>query len=125
MATARPRTARARVRSDAVDTFYDVAPAKADVAEALEGISVGQDIVVITCLHESRRDVLEVHPRGDERLPLARVFAIRSPDRPNPLGLHRVTVLKTEGDQLKVAPLKAIDGTPVVNIKPVLSSLCA
>ena len=63
---------------------------------------------------------MKVHPRGDERVPLAGVFATRSPDRPNPLGLHRVTVLEVAGCELKVGPLEAIDGTPVVDLKPVL-----
>jgi tRNA-Thr(GGU) m(6)t(6)A37 methyltransferase TsaA len=67
-----------------------------------------------------RCDVLTVHPRGDTRNPLAGVFATRSPDRPNPLGLHRVTVRAVEGQRLEVGPLEAIDGTPVVDLKPVL-----
>jgi tRNA (Thr-GGU) A37 N-methylase len=71
-------------------------------------------------LHESRRDVLKTHPRGDTSVPLTGVFATRSPDRPNPLGLHRVTVLEIVGRELKVGPLEAIDGTPVVDMKPVL-----
>jgi tRNA-Thr(GGU) m(6)t(6)A37 methyltransferase TsaA len=91
------------------------------VAEGLEGIAVGDEIIVITWLHQSHRDILKVHPRGDETVPLAGVFATRSPDRPNPLGLHRVTVLSIAGTRLKVGPIEAIDGTPVVDIKPVLS----
>jgi tRNA (Thr-GGU) A37 N-methylase len=63
-----------------------------------------------------------LHPRGDKNLPLTGVFATRSPDRPNPLGLHRVTVLEIAGNRLRVAPLEAIDATPVVDIKPVLSA---
>jgi tRNA-Thr(GGU) m(6)t(6)A37 methyltransferase TsaA len=89
--------------------------------EGLGGIRAGSEVIVITWLHESRRDVLKVHPRGEESRPLTGVFATRSPDRPNPLGLHRVTVLAITGRELKVAPLEAIDGTPVVDIKPVLS----
>jgi tRNA-Thr(GGU) m(6)t(6)A37 methyltransferase TsaA len=91
------------------------------VREGLGGIRAGSEVIVITWLHESRRDVLKVHPRGEESRPLTGVFATRSPDRPNPLGLHRVTVLALTGRELKVAPLEAIDGTPVVDIKPVLS----
>lgn len=94
----------------------------ASVAEGLEGIAAGDELVVITWLHEARRDVLKVHPRRDESRPLAGVFATRSPDRPNPLGLHRVTVLEIAPGQLKVGPLEAIAGTPVVDIKPVLRS---
>lgn len=90
------------------------------VLEGLEGIAVGQEVIVITWLHEAQRDVLKVHPRDDERARLAGVFATRSPDRPNPLGLHPVTVLAVAGHTLTVAPLEAIDGTPVVDIKPVL-----
>lgn len=90
------------------------------VAEGLEGIAVGDEIIVITWLHQSHRDILKVHPRGDETVPLAGVFATRSPDRPNPLGLHRVTVLSIAGTRLKVGPIEAIDGTPVVDIKPML-----
>jgi tRNA-Thr(GGU) m(6)t(6)A37 methyltransferase TsaA len=90
------------------------------VLEGIQGVEVGQEIIVITWLHEARRDVLKVHPRGDESRPLAGVFATRSPDRPNPLGLHRVVVLAIAGRRLKVGPLEAIDGTPVVDIKPVL-----
>jgi tRNA-Thr(GGU) m(6)t(6)A37 methyltransferase TsaA len=92
----------------------------AAVAEALEGIEPGDELIVITWLHEARRETLRVRPRGDESRPLTGVFATRSPDRPNPLGLHRVTALELEPGRLKVGPLEAIDGTPVVDIKPVL-----
>jgi tRNA-Thr(GGU) m(6)t(6)A37 methyltransferase TsaA len=92
----------------------------AAVAEGLKGIAVGDEIIVITWLHKAQRDVLKTHPRNDESMPLAGVFATRSPDRPNPLGLHRVTVLEIAGKRVKVGPIEAIDGTPVVDIKPVL-----
>ena len=75
---------------------------------------------MLTWLHQGRRDVLEVRPREDLRNPLTGVFATRSPDRPNPIGLHRVTVTRIDGTRLDVRPLEAIDGTPVVDIKPVL-----
>jgi tRNA-Thr(GGU) m(6)t(6)A37 methyltransferase TsaA len=101
----------------APDAGLDV---NAAVAEGLEGIGVGDEMIVITWLHESRRDVLKLHPRGDDNNPLTGVFATRSPDRPNPLGLHRVTVLEIAGNRLKVGPIEAIDGTPVVDLKPVL-----
>src|SRR5262249_47308756 len=104
-------------REGAPDAWLDV---KLSVAEGLEGIAVGQHIIVITWLHQSQRDVLKTHPRGDENVPLAGIFATRSPDRPNPLGIHRVTVLELAGTRLKVGPIEAIDGTPVVDIKPVL-----
>ncbi len=88
--------------------------------DALLGIVAGDELVLVTWLHEARRDVLQVHPRGDPANPLAGVFATRSPDRPNPLGLHVVTVRAVDGARLRVGPLEAIDGTPVVDLKPVL-----
>jgi tRNA-Thr(GGU) m(6)t(6)A37 methyltransferase TsaA len=90
------------------------------VAEGLDSIAVGDKIIVITWFHQARRDVLKLHPRRDKTMPLTGVFATRSPDRPNPLGLHQVTVLEIDGHRLKVGPIEAIDGTPVVDIKPVL-----
>ena len=93
---------------------------KEPVAAALEGLAPGEEIILITWFHQSGRDVLKVHPRGDRKNPLTGVFATRSPDRPNPLGLHRVTVLEIAGNRLFVGPIEAIDGTPVVDIKPVL-----
>jgi tRNA-Thr(GGU) m(6)t(6)A37 methyltransferase TsaA len=87
---------------------------------ALDGITVGDEIIVITWLHRARRDVLKVHPRGNKRRALAGVFATRSPDRPNPLGLHPVTVKKIAGNRLRIGPIEAIDRTPVVDIKPAL-----
>jgi tRNA-Thr(GGU) m(6)t(6)A37 methyltransferase TsaA len=90
------------------------------VAEGLEGIAAGNEIIVITWFHQADRDVLKVHPRGDQNMPLTGVFATRSPVRPNPLGLHRVTVREIVGNRLRVGPIEAINGTPVVDIKPVL-----
>ena len=83
--------------------------------------ALGQQIIVITWLHQAQRDVLKVHPRDDLNLPLTGVFATRSSDRPNPLGLHRVRLLEIAGSRLRVGPLEAIDGTPIVDIKPVLA----
>ena len=88
--------------------------------EALRGITAGDELIVISWLHAANRDVLQVHPRSDPRKPLTGVFATRSPDRPNPLGLHPVVVHAIEGSRLHVGPIEAIDGTPVVDIKPVL-----
>jgi tRNA-Thr(GGU) m(6)t(6)A37 methyltransferase TsaA len=89
--------------------------------EALEGIEPGHDIWIVTWLHQARRSVLKVHPRGETQNPLAGVFATRSPDRPNPIGLHRVRVLSMDGNgSLHVDALEAIDGTPIIDIKPVL-----
>jgi tRNA-Thr(GGU) m(6)t(6)A37 methyltransferase TsaA len=101
----------------APDAWLELNPA---VAEGLDGMAVDDEIIVITWFHQSQRDILKLHPRGDETIPLTGVFSTRSPDRPNPLGLHQVTVLEIAGNRLKVGPLEAIDGTPVVDIKPVL-----
>jgi tRNA-Thr(GGU) m(6)t(6)A37 methyltransferase TsaA len=88
-------------------------------SRALLGIAPGDDVDIVTWLHQADRDVLQVHPRGDPKNPLAGVFATRSPHRPNPLGLHRVTVREIAGTRLRVGPIEAIDGTPVVDIKAV------
>ena len=101
----------------APDAWLDVDPT---FAEALEGLADGDDLIVITWLHQADRDTLKVHPRGNLHVPLTGVFATRSPDRPNPLGLHRVTLRAIAGNRLRVGPLEAIDGTPVVDVKPVL-----
>lgn len=93
---------------------------KSQSARGLLGIKVGDDLLVLTWLHLAQRDVLQVHPRGDLNRALTGVFATRSPDRPNPVGLHRVSVLEVSETKLHVAPLEAIDGTPVIDIKPVL-----
>ena len=95
----------------------------ARVAQGLAGIAAGDELIVLTWLHRGRRDVLQVRPRGRLDAPLTGVFATRSPDRPNPIGLHRATVLEVAGPRLRVAPLEAIDGTPIVDIKPVLGRL--
>jgi tRNA-Thr(GGU) m(6)t(6)A37 methyltransferase TsaA len=104
----------------APDAWIEIA---ASVASGLAGLKVGDQLVIVTWLHEGRRDVLQVHPRGRTDLPLFGVFATRSPDRPNPIGLHEVRVLEISDQKLKVGPIEAIDGTPVVDIKPVLGPL--
>jgi len=104
---------------DAPDAWVII---EAHATPALEGLIEGDDVILITWFHKSKRDVLRVHPRGDLNNPVMGVFATRSPDRPNPLGLHRVKVLEIKDNKLKVGPLEAIDGTPVVDIKPVLSA---
>jgi tRNA-Thr(GGU) m(6)t(6)A37 methyltransferase TsaA len=114
-------------REEAPKQGYEGAPDAWIVIEthaipALEGLTKGDDVILITWFHKSKRDVLRVHPRGDVNNPVMGVFATRSPDRPNPLGLHRVKVLEIKDNKLKVGPLEAIDGTPVVDIKPVLSA---
>jgi len=90
-------------------------------APGLMGIQPGNELIVLTWLHLAERDVLQVHPRGDLNRPPTGVFATRSPDRPNPVGLHRVLVLEVATQSLRVTPLEAIDGTPIVDIKPVLT----
>lgn len=91
-----------------------------EVAAGLDGIRVGDRLVLLTWLHLAQREVLKVHPRGNPAAPLKGVFATRSPHRPNPIGLHPVSVLEIAENQLKVAPLEAIDGTPIIDLKPVL-----
>jgi tRNA-Thr(GGU) m(6)t(6)A37 methyltransferase TsaA len=90
-------------------------------ADALDGLSAGDEVIVVTWLHLARREVLKVHPRSDPSRPLAGVFATRSPDRPNPLGFHRVTIRRIDGVRLLVGPIEAVNGTPVVDIKPALT----
>ena len=89
------------------------------VADALDGIARGDEIIVLTWLHRARRDLLKVHPRSDPQRPLTGVFATRSPDRPNPIGIHPVTVREVQDNRLRIGPIEVIDGTPVVDIKPV------
>lgn len=86
----------------------------------LHRMKVGDKVWVITWFHQGDREVLQVHPRSDPKRALTGVFATRSPDRPNPLGLHPVTVLQIMGNRLRVEPIEAIDGTPVVDMKPVI-----
>jgi tRNA-Thr(GGU) m(6)t(6)A37 methyltransferase TsaA len=112
-----PNEAPRQGSEGAPDAWLDVNPT---LARALFGIAAGDEVIVITWLDRADRAVLEVHPRGDPEIPLAGVFATRSPDRPNPLGLHRVTVREISGTRLRVGPIEAIDGTPVVDVKPVL-----
>ena len=109
----------------APDAWLEIEP---QFAEALLGMEVGHELIVITWLHEARRDVLKGHPRSDPNRPLTGVFYTRSPARPNPLGLHPVTVREinppsregygaTRDTRLKIGPIEAFDGTPVVDIK--------
>jgi tRNA-Thr(GGU) m(6)t(6)A37 methyltransferase TsaA len=101
----------------APDAWLELFPRFAD---ALLGIAAGDDVVVVTWLHRADRELLQVHPRDDLARPLAGVFGTRSQDRPNPLGLHRVTVRAVSGIRLLVGPIEAIDGTPVVDLKAAL-----
>jgi tRNA-Thr(GGU) m(6)t(6)A37 methyltransferase TsaA len=91
------------------------------VLEALQSLRVGEEVILITWLDRARRDVLSVHPRGDESRPKEGVFSTRSPHRPNPIGLHQVEISAVEGLRLKVRHLEAVDGTPILDVKPVLA----
>jgi len=91
-----------------------------DVLEALEGLGVGDEVMVLTWLHQAPRDVLRVHPRGDTSRPVQGVFSTRAPVRPNPIGLHRVRIVAIEGPRVRVTDMEAVDGTPVLDVKSVL-----
>lgn len=91
-----------------------------DVVEALDGIEAGDEIIVLTWLDRSDRRVLRVHPRDDPANPVQGVFNTRSQDRPNPIGLHPVTVISLDGVTMRVRDLEALDGTPILDVKPVL-----
>ena len=93
----------------------------ADVAEAARDLVVGAEVFVLTWLHRARRDLLAVHPRDDPRNPETGVFSTRSQDRPNPIGLHRVRIAAVNGLRVLVRDLEAVDGTPIVDVKPVLA----
>jgi tRNA-Thr(GGU) m(6)t(6)A37 methyltransferase TsaA len=106
---------------NAPDASLEILP---DFVDCLDGIESGQDIWILTWLHEARRSVFKVYPRGDVLNRLTGVFATRSPDRPNPIGLHRAKLLSIEGDRwLKVDGLEAIDSTPIIDIKPVIERI--
>ena len=92
------------------------------MADALREVAVGAEVLVLTWLHLADRSVLAVHPRDDPRNPLRGVFSTRSADRPNPIGLHRVRVLTVDGRRIRVADLEAVDGTPILDVKPVLDA---
>ena len=122
-------------RVESVLTDLDSAPRQADegapdawlaldasVDEALRGVCAGDEIIVLTWLDRADRDILVVHPRGDTTRPLEGVFNTRSPHRPNPIGLHQVRVIDVQRHRLRVSALEAIDGTPLLDIKPVLAS---
>jgi tRNA-Thr(GGU) m(6)t(6)A37 methyltransferase TsaA len=95
----------------------------AELAEGLDGIAIGDELVVLTWLDRARRDVLRVRPRRDPANAETGVFNSRSPDRPNPIGLHRVTVLAIDGARIRVSALEALDGTPIVDVKPRLGGV--
>lgn len=88
--------------------------------EGLSGLVIGDRVVVVTWLHQARRDVLATHPRGDTAQPERGVFGLRSPDRPNPVGLHPATITAIDGVRVQVDRLEAVDGTPVIDLKSAL-----
>jgi tRNA-Thr(GGU) m(6)t(6)A37 methyltransferase TsaA len=94
-----------------------------EVSVALDGLDVGVHVILLTWLDRADRTVLAVHPRGDATRARQGVFATRSPDRPNPIGLHRVPILAVEGNRVQVGDLEALDGTPVLDVKPVLGGI--
>jgi len=97
---------------------------KPAVREGLRDLKVGEEMLLLTWLDRARRDVLIVHPRGDPNRPSTGVFRTRSPDRPNPIGVHRVKVLAIDGLRVQVGNLEAVDGTPIIDLKPVLDPGC-
>jgi tRNA-Thr(GGU) m(6)t(6)A37 methyltransferase TsaA len=90
--------------------------------DALDGLAAGEEVLVFTWLHLADRDVLRVHPRGDERRPEQGVFGTRSPHRPNPIGIHRVSILEIADGRIRVLGLEAVTGTPILDIKAVLGA---
>lgn len=91
-----------------------------EMSEGVRDLKPGNDLIVLTWLHQPNREVLSTRPRSDPKNPIRGVFSTRSPDRPNPIGLHRVQIVDIEGNRIRVRDLEAIDGTPVIDIKPVI-----
>jgi len=104
----------------APEASLDIFP---EYSDCLYRIKEGDEIIIITWLHKADRSIIKVHPRGDKSNPVTGVFMTRSPDRPNPLGLHRAKILGINGNHLHIGPIEAIDGTPVVDVKPVVESI--
>ena len=104
----------------APEAWLVIAP---EFAAALDGIAAGDELLLFTWLDRGLRDVLRVRPRSRTTGPEQGVFSTRSPDRPNPIGLHRVTVLEIDGERMRVDQLEALDGTPIVDLKPLLRSV--
>ena len=113
-----PGAAPKQGREGAPEAWLVFAP---HVREGLRDLAPGDEVLVLTWLHLARRDVLAVHPRDDPAAPQRGVFSTRSADRPNPVGLHRVRVVAVEAGRVRVHPLEAVDGTPIVDLKPVLA----
>jgi tRNA-Thr(GGU) m(6)t(6)A37 methyltransferase TsaA len=94
-----------------------------DMADAMADLEPGSEVILLTWLDRANRDVMRVHPRGDESRPLEGVFSTRSPDRPNPIGLHPVRIVAIEGTSIEVRNLEALDKTPILDLKPVLGDV--
>ncbi len=115
-------------RKDCPKQGYEGAPdawveVDCDFAEGLDGITPGSKVILVTWFHKATRNVLKLHPRDNKDRPLRGVFATRSPDRPNPVGLHRVEILQIDRpERIQVRPLEALDGTPIIDIKPILKN---
>lgn len=93
-----------------------------EVLEGIKDLHVGEEVILVTWLHRARREILSVHPRDDPERPRLGVFSTRSSDRPNPIGLHRVEIIRIDGDRVQVRHLEAVDGTPILDVKPVLDA---
>ena len=115
-----PREAPRQGDEGAPDAWLVIDPT---VSDGLRGLRAGAEVLVLTWLDRASRDVLAVHPRGDMDRPATGVFNTRSPDRPNPIGLHRVRILAVDGNRIRVSNLEAVDRTPVLDVKPVLGSV--
>ena len=101
----------------APEAWLEFAPA---VLDALDGLHVGDEVIVLTWLDRADREILRVHPRSDFANPMRGVFSTRSPARPNPIGLHELRILEIDGLRVRVSALEAVDGTPVIDVKPKL-----
>jgi tRNA-Thr(GGU) m(6)t(6)A37 methyltransferase TsaA len=112
-----PAAAPNQGEQGAPDAWLVISP---EVREGVRDLRIGSDVLVLTWLHQARRDELATRPGDDPTGPERGVFSTRSPARPNPIGLHRVTIVAVEDGRLRVQPLEAIDGTPLVDIKPVI-----
>lgn len=112
-----PRAAPKQASEGAPQAWLVIDPA---VGEGLRDLRAGDEVLVLTWLHRARRDVLAVHPRDDPAASEAGVFSTRSADRPNPIGIHRTQIVATDGLRILVSHLEAVDGTPIVDLKPVL-----
>jgi tRNA-Thr(GGU) m(6)t(6)A37 methyltransferase TsaA len=113
-----PATAPKQGDEGAPDAWLVLEPS---LVAGIDGIGAGDQVLILTWLDRASRDVLAVHPRGDRSRPAQGVFSTRSPDRPNPIGLHRVEVVEIDGNRIRVHGIEALDGTPILDLKPVLN----